>query len=105
MRKLGIAAAAFVGTGTTYGISQAASNNSWEKYGPQYESQTAYQKQKELWGWVIQNQKPYGWYSALSMVGLFTESMSPSLHFVGDTFEYSWWGIRKKLLHSVGGVA
>ena len=31
--------------------------------------------------------------------------MMPSLHWVGDTFENGWTGVRNKYIHSVGSVA
>jgi hypothetical protein len=39
------------------------------------------------------------------MAGLLVESMSPSLNFVGDTFEAGTFGARAKYIHTVGNVA
>jgi hypothetical protein len=82
-----------------------ASAASWEKHGASYENQSAAAKHAALWSEISANQTPYGWYSSITMGTIFTESMDPTLHFVGDTFEDSWLGHRKKLIHSVGSVA
>jgi hypothetical protein len=59
-----------------------------------------------LWQQVTANDKAYGWYSDVSVGGgILMESMTPSLHWVGDTFENGWLGIRNKYIHSVGNVA
>jgi hypothetical protein len=86
-------------------VCAVASASSWEKIGKDYESKSAATKKAELWSEITANQETYGWYNALSLGGLFTESMDPSLQFVGDTFQDGLFGPRKKLIHSVGSVA
>lgn len=86
-------------------VCAVASASSWEKFGSDYEAKTAAAKEAELWQQITSNQETYGWYNALSLAGLFTESMDPSLKFVGDTFQDGLFGPRKKLIHSVGSVA
>lgn len=84
----------------------AAGKSVWEKSGTDYESLTAQQKEIDLWKQITDNDKPYGWYSTLRQsTGLLAESMSPSLQWVGDTFEGSIFGVRDKFIHSVGNVA
>ena len=39
------------------------------------------------------------------MAGLLVESMTPTLNFVGDTFEAGVFGPRAKYIHTVGNVA
>ena len=83
----------------------ATAKASWEKSGTDYELQTAAAKENQLWGEVTDNQTPYGWYSSIRLGELFAESMSPTLHYTGDTFENGWLGVRNKYIHSVGNVA
>ena len=52
---------------------------SWEKSGPAYEKMSAQAKESALWKDISADQNSYGWYSALSLGGLFTESMLPSM--------------------------
>ncbi|CDW78959.1 UNKNOWN [Stylonychia lemnae] len=98
MRKIALALAVVAFASLT----QASS---WAKYGDAYEKLSAQDKQKALWAEITSNDTPYGWYNALELGGLFVESMSTSLHWVGDTFEDGWLGVRDKYIHSVGSVA
>lgn len=77
----------------------------WARYGNDYESQQAYTKQEDLWAQITANKQPYGWYSGVSLGGIFIESMHPTLQWLGDTFEDGLLGARDKYIHSVGNIA
>lgn len=101
MKRIGLALAA---GGTGIGATQLSLGKGWERYGTKYEQHKAQDKFQDLWNNIVAKPKTYGWYSTTALLGLFVESMDPSLHWVGDTFENSWI-MRKKLIHSVGAVA
>lgn len=86
-------------------IAAYASASNWEKFGVSYERKSAADKQADLWREISVNTAPYGWYSAVSLGQLFVEDMTTTIGWVGDTFQDSWLGPRKKLIHSVGSVA
>lgn len=49
---------------------------------------------------------PQKWYNSLQLAGLFTESMNPTMHTVGDEMPKApTFGYRQKLIHTQGGVA
>jgi len=52
---------------------------------------------------VIANTKTNGWFNAVELGGIFLESMSPTMNWVGDTFQDELL-VRKKYIHSVGNV-
>ena len=58
-----------------------------------------------LWSELISNTKSNDWFSTIGFAGIFTESMDPSIHWVGDTFENGWLGARYKYIHTVGNTA
>jgi len=67
-----------------------------------YDSNSASDKANFIWGKVISTSKSSGsWPSTLGMLGLFTESMSPTVEYFSDEFPSG----RKKLIHSVGAIA
>lgn len=99
MRKLAITLMV-----SAYALTTVTAAATWEKSGAKYEALSAADKEASLWTEITSNQKPYGWYSAVSLGKIFLESMSPSLHWVGDTFENGWTGVRNKYIHSVGNV-
>ena len=82
-----------------------AQGATWEKSGEDYEKQTAQEKEKALWAEITSNETPNSWFSPLALSGLFLESMMPTLHWVGDTFENGWTGARNKYIHTVGNTA
>lgn len=40
----------------------------------------------------------------LGSLGIFLESLKPTLEFHGDTFENKFFGMRKKFIHTVGNT-
>jgi hypothetical protein len=81
------------------------------KKGPSFNDDTyfglpALEKANQIWESVIEDTKSNGWYSAVSMGGIFTESMEPTLHTPGDAMpKGTLYGTRSKLIHSVGSIA
>ena len=87
---------------SAYAVSSVSA--SWTKYGDSYQAQSAAVKSDQLWTEITANPKTYGWYSSISLGGLFVESMLPTLQWQGDTFESGIFGPRSKYIHSVGNV-
>ena len=76
----------------------------WERSGSDYETLSAHAKSDELWSQITANPVSNTWFNALELGGLFVESMSPSISWVGDTFENGWFGVRNKYIHTVGNT-
>ena len=77
----------------------------WEKWGPYYEAKTASDKSQELWAEITSNTQSLRWFTSTEFAGLFIESMDPTMHWVGDTFQNGWTGPRNKYIHTVGSSA
>ena len=77
----------------------------WEKWGPQYEAKSAFTKEQELWAQITANTQSNRWFSSVEFAGIFVESMDPTMHWVGDTFQNGWTGSRNKYIHTVGSSA
>lgn len=77
----------------------------WEKSGSAYEAKSALVKEQELWQQVTKNTNPNKWFSSAEFAGFFIESMDPTIHWVGDTFQNGFTGARNKYIHTVGTTA
>ena len=73
-------------------------------YGQDYEGLSAQVKQDKLWTQTNLNTTRSNWFPPEELVGLFLESMRPSLDWVGDTFEDTTVGPRQKYVHPLGCV-
>jgi len=63
-------------------------------------------KQAQIMTQVLLNNTPQKWYSAAAMAGIFTESMDPTMHAVGDQMPPgTLYGTRSKLIHTEGVIA
>lgn len=85
-------------------VSQALSAD-WERFGTKWEARTAADKQQDLWQQVTANTKANNWFSVVEIPTIFIESMDPTVHWVGDTFQNGWNGPRNKYIHTVGSTA
>jgi hypothetical protein len=65
-----------------------------------YNALTRQQKFNKIWGKVVEERVPYGWYSKISLLKLFFTKMKPTFDYVSDSFPEG----RQKLIHSVGTV-
>ncbi len=65
-----------------------------------YFNKPASEKMNLLWHKLAENQNSLGFYSDLTVAGIFLERMQPSFGVVGDEFQAG----RKKLIHTVGAV-
>jgi hypothetical protein len=55
---------------------------------------------------VAVSSKPQPWYNAVSMAGILTESMSPTMNYGGDQMPPgALYGTRSKLIHTEGAIA
>jgi hypothetical protein len=86
-------------------VSQSLAAADWERFGTQYEAKTAAAKHADLWKQITANTKANSWFSTTETATLFIESMDPSVHWVGDTFQNGWNGPRNKYIHTVGSTA
>ena len=63
-------------------------------------------KQAQIMTEVLKNTKPQPWYNTVQLAGLFTESMDPTMHTVGDEMPGgTLYGTRSKLIHTEGVIA
>lgn len=73
-------------------------------YGDTYQALTAKEKQALLWDAIQVREKTMGYYSFPFLFWRAeTESMEPSIHWEGDSFEEKM-DMRKKIIHTVGLV-
>ena len=96
--SLALAVTAFVSTS----VMGAAS---WERFGPTWEAKTAAAKQSDLWTQITANTKANTWFNTAEIATIFIESMDPTVHGVGDTFQNGFAGPRNKYIHTVGSHA
>jgi len=97
---------------TAYGRRKANPLNNdvgddWPYNGPEWQAETASDKQAALWTETTSDTTPQGWYSAARMPELFLEDMSTSFDTVGDNMpQQGLFGVetRPKLIHSQGSV-
>jgi len=69
----------------------------------EYKNKSADAKNANIWYNVTTNTKSQDWYSAAQMAGLFTEYEDPTFTAMGDQMPAGQvYGIRDKLIHSVG---
>lgn len=55
---------------------------------------------------VVKSDTPQNWYNAVSMAGILTESMEPTISYGGDQMPPgALYGTRSKLIHTQGAVA
>jgi len=73
--------------------------------GPDYLALSAAEKQNLIWENVVADTSSADWPSSLALGTIFLESMCPTLKQEGDQLPTSFFGDRKKLIHSVGTVA
>jgi len=74
--------------------------------GPDYIALGAQEKQQLIWENVISDTSSASWPSALSLGGIFLESMCPTFRQEGDQMASEWFfSTRTKYIHSVGNVA
>ena len=77
----------------------------WERSGPKWEANSASFKEKDLWTQISSNAQSNRWFTSIEAAGIFIESMDPTLHWIGDTFQNGWTGPRNKYAHTVGSAA
>ena len=65
-----------------------------------YQSMTKQSKFNRIWNKIKEDTTPFGWYSAISISGIFLENMKTTFEYFSDTMPDG----RKKLIHSVGNV-
>lgn len=63
-------------------------------------------KQAQIMTEVLKNSTPQPWYNSVQLAGIFTESMDPTMHQVGDQMPPgAVFGTRSKLIHTEGAIA
>jgi len=90
------------------GMSQASM--AWQEVSSdQYLTLSAAEKSEIIFGNCLENTTPADWIPALEMVGLFLESMCPTIRAQGDEMpmenSITHHGYRRKYIHTVGTVA
>jgi hypothetical protein len=70
-----------------------------------YLAKTRDAKLSQIMEQVLVSDAPQKWYNSLQLAGLFTESMEPTMHQVGDEMPKATFGYRQKLIHTQGAIA
>jgi len=90
----------------SYGV--YVSPASQEVSSPGYLAMSARDKMNRIWDNCMMNTTSAPWFTLLEMLGLFTESMCPTMRSQGDELPWEkslvWYGWRKKYIHTVGAV-
>merc|ERR1712166_241761 len=71
----------------------------------QYLALSRSEKMDQIKNAIVEDSTPQDWYSTFKLAGLFTESMQPTMHAVGDELPKQGHGTRLKLIHTQGAIA